>query len=83
MTEGKLREEVRDYIRKQTQLNGGGFVSLNINNLVLGFAEILNKQLTEKDKQIEELEAENKRLKNEIIQKCYPEQMNIIKGVSN
>ena len=38
---------------------------------------------TDAEQYIRELEAENKRLKNEIIQKCYPEQMEVIKGVSN
>ena len=46
---------------------------------------IQNRKARIKDleKQNKELEEENKRLKNEIIQKCYPEQMEVIKGVSN
>lgn len=59
MTKEELEKEVKDYLRQQKQLNGGGLVSLNIKNLVLGFAETLNNQLTEKDKQIEELKKEH------------------------
>lgn len=54
MTQEELRKEVKDYLRQQTQLNGGGFVSLNINNLILGFAEKLNEQLTEANEIIKE-----------------------------
>jgi hypothetical protein len=48
--------------------------------LMVKFATEATKELQE---QIEYLEAENRSLKNEIIQKCYPKQMEIIKGVSN
>ena len=55
MTKEELEKEVRDYLRQQTQLNGGGFVSLNLNNLVLGFAEKLNAQLEAEKKLNEEI----------------------------
>lgn len=46
----------------------------------IAYLKLRNKQLEEG---MEYLEAENRRLENEIMQKCYPEQMEVIKGVSN
>ena len=43
----------------------------------------LEWQLQEVAKDNDYYQAENKRLKNEIIQKCYPEQIEVIKGISN
>ena len=56
MIKEKLEQEAKDYLRVQTQLNGGGLFSYNVRNLLVGFAE-------SKEKRIEELEQENAILK--------------------
>jgi hypothetical protein len=45
-----IKDRAREYLRGQTQLNGGGLFHCNILNLMLGFAEQETKEL-EKDKQ--------------------------------
>lgn len=56
MTQEELRKEVSDYLRCQTQLNGGGLIFHNINNLVSGFAEKLNAQITDLERKLEQTE---------------------------
>ena len=34
-----IKDRAREYLRSQTQLNGGGLFHCNILNLILGFAE--------------------------------------------
>lgn len=55
----RLKQEVEEYLRVQTQLNGGGIFSCNIKNLIVGFAE-------SKEERILELEKENVKLTNEL-----------------
>jgi hypothetical protein len=45
-----IKDRAREYLRLQTQLNGGGLFHCNILNLMLGFAEQKQKNL-KKDKQ--------------------------------
>lgn len=58
MTKEEIRKEVKDYLRQQYHLNGGGIVFGNLEELLLSFAEL-------KEKRIEELlalvQAERKR----------------------
>ena len=59
MTMDELKQEVKEYLRFQTQLNGGGIFHCNILNLILGFAE-------PKERQIAELRNEIADLKNQV-----------------
>jgi hypothetical protein len=43
-----MKDRAREYLRSQTQLNGGGLFHCNILNLILGFAEQETKELQEK-----------------------------------
>ena len=52
----KLRKEVRDYIRQQYHLNGGGMVCGNLNDLILGFAEKKEEQIEKLEKIIEQMQ---------------------------
>ena len=47
------KDRAREYLRSQTQLNGGGLFHCNVLNLILGFAEQETKEL---EKQIAELQ---------------------------
>jgi hypothetical protein len=47
-----MKDRAREYLRSQTQLNGGGLFHCNILNLILGFAEQETKAL---ETQIEEM----------------------------
>ena len=40
-----MKDRAREYLRRQTQLNGGGLFHCNILNLILGFAEQETKEL--------------------------------------
>ena len=40
-----MKDRAREYLRSQTQLNGGGLFHCNILNLILGFAEQETKEL--------------------------------------
>lgn len=54
--EDKLRKEVRDYIRQEYHLNGGGMVSGNLTDLILGFAEPKEKRIEELEQKLEQTE---------------------------
>lgn len=47
-----MKDRAREYLRTQTQLNGGGLFHCNILNLILGFAEQETKELEKENAEL-------------------------------
>ena len=52
MTKEALEKEVRDFLRQQFHLNGGGKVSCNLEKLLLDFAEPREKRIADFEKKV-------------------------------
>ena len=49
-----MKDRAREYLRSQTQLNGGGLFHCNVLNLILGFAEQETKKLENENAELQE-----------------------------
>lgn len=56
MIKEELEQEAKEYLRGQTQLNGGGLFACNVKNLLVGFAEPKEKRIEELEQKLEQTE---------------------------